>query len=184
MAKHTAEKAQGNGHDAAGGKKPGFSISESSRNALFALLAVLAIGAAAYVFFFSGPSDSPSDGSEFYASLVQSKSVAILYDVRDASQEQATAIFQCGVDIISKGRFAGKGLRNIACDSQGCLEMVTGSNGSNKMSFDTAKKEVSGAPYVLIKPGTAGYALYQRHMEIYISGNATDAKCDISATES
>jgi hypothetical protein len=89
------------------------------------------------------------------------------------------------VDMIYAGRFVGKTLANIACDGAGCIYTVTGANGSTQMSYDQAIKTISGAPYILIKPGKEpGYAFYQRHMEIYIGTNISGAKCDISATES
>lgn len=164
---------------------PPFRISERDRNAAFALLAIVALATAAYVFFLSEPYDPhSSDGSEFYSLLASAERVGLLYDVRGADDAQASAIYQCGVDMISKGRFVGKAQEFIACSSDGCLSAASTQNGSSRMTFEQAKKKVSQVPYILIKPGESGYQFFQRHMEIYIGkGNAGNATCDIAATE-
>jgi hypothetical protein len=172
-----AENAQGT-------PKPG--LSQRDRDALFALLAIAALGAAAYALFLSGQPDAPSpDGHEFYSLLIASQGATILYDVRGVEDDaQNSRIYQCGVDIISSGIFAGKSLYVIGCSEEGCLSMSGGSNGSNRMGIDQAKKEASSAPYILIKPGKSGYAFYQRHMEIMIASNLTEwTGCKITATE-
>lgn len=161
-------------------------LSENGRVAAFALLVLLAIGGAAYLFIFSEQPDSPSDGREFYYALRAADKVGILYDVRGGTDAQATAAYQCGVDIISKGRFAGKEIENIACDDSGCLAASSSSNGSSTMSFEQARKRLASVPYLLIKTGELpSYGFFLRHMEIVIgkdAGNGT--KCDIAATES
>jgi len=160
-------------------------LSEKDRQLLFAALVVAALGAAAYAFFLSTPEDKLSDGNEFYRLLSASGSAGFLYDVRGADQEQAQAIYQCGVDIISKGRLAGKALDNIACDETGCIAASTASNGTSRLTFEQAKRRLSSAPYIQIGPdAVSSYRFFQRHMEIYIgknTGNAT--RCDISAIE-
>lgn len=164
--------------------KPG--LSQRDRNALFALLAILALGAAAYALFFSGPQDALSpDGQEFYSRLVSSPRATILYDVRGVENDaQNSRIYQCGVDIISSGIFAGKQLNVIGCSEEGCLSMAGGYNGSSRMGIEQAKKEAAASPYILIKPGASGYAFYQRHMEISIASNLTEwTGCHITATE-
>ena len=166
----------------AAGKKPG--LSERDRNMLLGALAVVAICAAAYVIFFSGVPDNPADGSEFYARLESSGSVGLLYDVRGAQPEQASAIYQCGVDMISKGRFAGKSLEIIACESGNCIDSSPDRNGTRSVTYDEAVRTVSAFPYILIKPGTPSYKFFQKHMEISIGQNVTgNVTCDISATE-
>ena len=161
-------------------------LSENDRKAAFALLVLSALGAAAYVFFLSEPADLPSDGRELYYSLKGAGRVGILYDVRMGDDRQISAIYQCGVDIISKGRFAGIALENIACDASGCLSVSTERNGTDRMTYEQAKKRLSAMPYILIKPAdSSSYQLFQRHMEIDIGKNFTNAsRCDISATES
>lgn len=161
-------------------------LSENDRQALFAALVVVAALAAAYAFFFAQPPDAESDGQEFYYFLSGSDSAGIIYDVRLAQPGQSTAIYQCGVDIISKGRLAGKKLSNIACDSEGCISVSTEGNGTQKMGFEQAKLKLAGVPYLLITASDApGYKFFQRHMEIYIGKNASNAtRCDIAATES
>ena len=167
---------------AAAGKKPG--LSERDRNMLLGTLAIVAICAAAYVIFFSGVSDNPADGSEFYARLESSGSVGLLYDVRGAQPGQASAIYQCGVDMISKGRFAGKSLEIVACESGNCIDASPDRNGTRSVTYDEAVRTVSAFPYILIKPGEPSYKFFQRHMEISIGQNVTgNATCDISATE-
>ncbi|VVC02430.1 Uncharacterised protein [Candidatus Burarchaeum australiense] len=161
-------------------------LSENDRKACFALLVVLALGASAYALLISGPSDSPSDGQSFYYLLKGAAQVGILYDVRGAGSSQVTAAYQCGVDMISRGRFAGKALENIACDESGCLSASTGTNGTNRMTYEQAIRKFASEPYILIKTGEApSYQFFQRHMEITIgkgAGNGT--QCDIAATES
>lgn len=161
-------------------------LSENDRIAAFALLVLLAAGGAAYLFLFSEPSDLPSDGREFYYSLRAADKVGIIYDARGGTDAQVTSAYQCGVDIISKGRFVGKTLENIACDDTGCISAATTGNGTSRMTYDQAKKKLASAPYILIKTGEeSSYQFFQRHMEIVIgksAGNAT--KCDIAATES
>ncbi len=161
-------------------------LSENDRKAGFALLVLAALGAAAYVFFLSEPADLPSDGRELYYLLKNAGRAGILYDVRQGSEQQASAIYQCGVDIISKGRFAGIALENIACDESGCLSVSTERNGTSRMTYEQAKRKFSSIPYILIKPAdSSSYQLFQRHMEISIGKNFTNAsRCDISATES
>ncbi len=161
-------------------------LSENGRIVWFALLALLAIGGAAFLFVFSEPSDLPSDGREFYYSLRAADKVGIIYDARGGTEAQITATYQCGVDIISKGRFAGKTLENIACDQQGCISASTTGNGTSRMTYEQARKKLASVPYILIKTGEdSSYQFFMRHMEIVIGktvGNST--KCDIAATES
>jgi hypothetical protein len=185
-AKEGKNSAQGSQKAGASGvKKP--LLPESARKPLFALLALIAIGAAAYVLLMMPAQDSPADGSEFYARLVNSSNVAILCDVRGVTDDaQQSAIYQCRVDMISKGRFVGKTLVNIGCDSDGCISATAGTNGSNTLTYEQAQKEMSAMPYIIIKPSAqSGYSFYQRHMEIAIAPNITDwTGCDISAKES
>jgi hypothetical protein len=158
-------------------------LPETSRQILFAALVVLAL-ALALIAFFLPPQDSEADGSEFYLRLKNSPKVGFLFDTRGAEESQASAIYQCGVDIISRGRFANKTIEIIACSQEGCLSSSTDKNGTSKISFDEAVRRLSDIPYIAIKPGTPSYKFFQRHMEIMIgkdiSGNAT---CDIEATE-
>lgn len=159
--------------------KPKTGISENDRNAIVAVLAILALAAAAYVVLFSTPQDAPADGSGFYQMLTGSNSVGLFYDVRGADQAQASAIYQCGVDIIGKGRFAQKNLTVVSCNEKECVSI------SETLGFEQAQKKMENIPYVLIKPGESGYAFFQRHMEIYIGKNATgNSTCDIAAIES
>jgi hypothetical protein len=162
-------------------------LSEADKRALFALLAVVALCAIAYAAFAASQQDPPSDGSDFYLLLLDSQKVGLLYDARSPqSDAQQSAIYQCGIDMISKGRFAGKEVVNIGCDAAGCLYTTTGQNGSSRMPFSEAQKRLySEMPYILIKPGEGGYAFFKRHMEIYIPANVTPAAsyCDFSATE-
>ena len=159
--------------------KAGAGISENDRNAIVALLAILALFAASYALFFSAPQDAPADGSGFYQMLAGAGSVGLFYDVRGAGPEQASAIYQCGVDIIGKGRFAQKNLSIISCNEKECVSV------SETLGFEQAKRKMEAVPYILIKPGESGYAFYQRHLEIYIGKNATgNGTCDIAATES
>ncbi|MCX6770276.1 MAG: hypothetical protein NT051_06435 [Candidatus Micrarchaeota archaeon] len=172
-----------------GEKKNGsgsFRLSEGGKQALFAALVAIALLLAAYAVFLMPASDPRSeDGSEFYFLLRDSPTVGMLYDAREVTSGQAQSIYQCGVEMISKGRFAGKSLLIVACDSTGCESMSTSTNGSNRMTFEQAGKEMTAMPYVLIKPGESGYAFYKRHMEISIGKNVTgNINCDISATES
>ena len=178
----TDEAAKRGAKNAAGAP---FRISERDRNAAFALLAIVALAAAAYVLFLSEPYDPPSsDGREFYAGLTSASRVGLLYDVRGADDAQASAIYQCGVDMISKGRFVGKSQQILACDNSGCISSSPDTNGTNRLTFEQAKKKASQMPYILIKPGQSGYAFFQRHMEIYIGKGAEgNATCDIAATE-
>jgi hypothetical protein len=161
-------------------------LSENDRKAAFALLIILAVGASAYVFFIAGQQDSPSDGQNFYYLLKGAEKAGILYDVRGAGRMQVTAAYQCGVDMISKGRFAGKTLENIACDESGCLSASTGTNGTNRMTYEQAIRKFAAEPYIIIKTGEkSSYEFFQRHMEITIGKNAgNETKCDIAATES
>ncbi|MCX8197605.1 MAG: hypothetical protein N3F07_00185 [Candidatus Micrarchaeota archaeon] len=166
-------------------KKPEAPLSEDRKKMLFALLALAALAASAYVFLFSPKQDLPSDGREFYFLLQNSGKAAFLYDVRGAEGDQASAIYQCGVDIISKGRLAGKELTNIGCDENGCLASRPESNRTAKMSYEQALAEISSQPYILIKAGSPGYQFFQRHMEIRIGKEASEGvSCDISAVES
>ncbi len=165
------------------GKTSPFSmkLSEKDRNAALAVLALAAIFVAGYVLFFFESDPRSADGSEFYALLTKSEKVGFIYDVRGAEPLQASAIYQCGVDMIYAGRFAGREITNIACDEEGCLSSASG---STKISFDQAKRQLSGSPYIQVKPGEPGYAFFQKHMEIYIGKNVTgNTTCDIAATE-
>ncbi|MEM4634146.1 MAG: hypothetical protein QW275_03260 [Candidatus Anstonellaceae archaeon] len=159
-------------------------ISEKDRKAIFAVLALLAIALAAYVLLFQPNPDAPSqDGREFYFLLSNSDKVAFLYDVRDASEEQASAIYQCGVDIISKGRLAGKLVTNIGCSQEGCIAAKSEGNGTRRMGYEQALKEASSQPYFLIKAGEPGYKFFEKHMEITIGSTVEGSTCDIFATE-
>lgn len=162
-------------------------ISETSKKAAFAALALLAIGALCFALFFSEKPDLPAaDASQFYHSLSNSSTAGFLFDVRGATSDaQKSAIYQCGVDIISKGRLAQKTLLSIACDDSGCIYITSAANGSRKMPFSDAKLELSGIPYIYVLPGDKAPAFFERHMEIYIPENISgNVSCDISATES
>jgi len=177
-----ADCGKGNGE-----KKGGFSmmkLSERDRNFAVAAIVVLALALVAYVLISSAPNDTPSDGSEFYYLLSDAKTVGFLYDVRGAGDAQKPAIYQCGVDIIGRGRFVGKEIINIACDESGCLATSTEKNGSEEMGFDAARRKFSGTPYILITHGENGYRFFKRRMEIYIGAAGGNVTCDISATES
>ena len=168
--------------DAAPSKKP--VISERGRNLLFAILALAALCAAAYVLFLSTPQDREADGSEFYARLQSAERAGILYDVRGAQGDQASAIYQCGVDMIGKGRFAGKPLEIIACEDSGCIDSSTDRNGTSGILYDDARRKISSVPFILIKSGAPSYKFFERHMEIAIGANVSgNVSCDISATE-
>ncbi len=163
-------------------KKPG--LSGRDRNALFAALAVIALSATAYVLLFSAPQDREADGSEFYARLQTASAVGFLYDVRDAQGDQASAIYQCGVDIIGKGRFAGKTIDIAACDGSGCIYSSTSQNGTSRISYGEARAKISTVPYISIKAGEPAYKFFERHMEISLGENAAgNVSCDISASE-
>ncbi len=163
-------------------------LSEQNKQLLFAALAILAIGAAAYVFFLAEPPDNPSeDGRAFYYFVAGENKVGFLYDVRGADEKQISSIYQCGVDMISKGRFAGKTIFNIGCDENGCISTSSSANGSGSMDFEQAKRKLSGTPYFLVKPAeTSAYKLFERHMEIYVGKDFVAANgtplCDFSAT--
>src|SRR3989338_5999812 len=129
---------------------------------------------------------SERDRNAAFALLIVLAVGVIIYDVRGADQQQVTSAYQCGVDIISKGRFAGMALENIACDESGCLSASTEGNGTSQMTFEQAKRKLESIPYILIKTGESpSYSFFQRHMEIVIgkdTGNTT--QCDIVAKES
>jgi len=166
----------------AGPKKP--ALTDKDKNTLLAALAIVALAAAAYVLFLSEPSDSPSDGFEFVGYLANAESAAFLYDTRGADDGQTQAIYQCGVDLISKGIVAGKNLVNIGCDADGCLSTTSTGNGSSSLTYEQAKKKVSPMPYILIKPAQqSSFSFYQRHMEIHIGKNITNASsCSIKVS--
>ena len=162
-------------------------LSEKDKQALFVVLAVLAIVAVAYALFLTpAPDRRSADGSEFYFSLTNSSTVGFLFDVRGATADaQKSAIYQCGVNMISAGRFAGKTIETVACDGSGCIAASSSSNGSATMSFGEAQKAFSGMPYIYVLAGDGAPAFFMHHMEIYIPANITgNVTCDISATES
>jgi len=159
-------------------------LSERGKVLLFAALTLVALLLAAYIIFFPLLQDKAADGSEFYTRLQSADKVGILYDVRGAQGEQASAIYQCGVDMIGKGRFAGKSLEIIACEDNGCLSIATDVNGTNNLTFGEAKSKMSSMPYISISPGAPSYKFFERHMEISIGENVTgNSTCDISASE-
>jgi hypothetical protein len=182
-----AQKKNPNAHSE--GKKPpaaqakkAAGLPEGARNALFALLAIAAIGAAAYVFFILPSSDTPADGQEFLNLLVSSSQTGIIYDVRESvNDKQRTNIYQCGVDMIFKGRFVGKNLTVIACDIGGCLASLP-SGASKQMTYEQAQKEVSSMPYFIIKAGkSSSHQFFRRHMEITLGPEIANwTGCDIS----
>ena len=148
------------------------------------MLVAVALFAASYVIFFPPSPDNEADGSEFYARMAAADKVGLLYDARVAQGDQASAIYQCGVDMISKGRFVGKELENAACGQDGCIDSITGMNGTSRISFDEAQRRMSSKPYILIKAGAPSYKFFNRHMEISIGEDASgNVSCDISAIE-
>ena len=162
-------------------------LSDNNKQIALAVLAVLVIAVLAYALFIAPRPDLPTaDASQFYTSLVNSSTVGLLLDVRGATTDaQKSAIYQCGVDMISKGRFAGKTLVNIACDSTGCISASSASNASSTLTFDQAQQEFGSVPYIYIRAGTGAPEFFTHHMEIYIPANITgNVTCDISATES
>jgi len=156
--------------------------SEKTKQLAFILLVLLTLGLLFYVFFLLPPQDEPSeDGKEFYEKLIQSQKVAILFDARGINSEHAGLIYQCGVDMIYKGRFVGKQLESIACDDSGCISAQLGSNYSIKMTFEQALKKASNSPYILIKPGdVSSYKFFKNHLEIQIAP-AANGTCDLVA---
>jgi len=113
--------------------------------------------------------DSPSNEAAFNNFLAASPKVVLFYDLHNATNdEQNNAVYQRGVDLISSGKFAGKTLVNVACDSNGC------SDGTNALSYEQVLDSVSSVPYIIIKPGPhSGNAYFIRHMEIYIASEPT-----------
>lgn len=151
---------------------------------VFSLPAFLSVMLLVYVLFFTTPQDKEADGSEFYARLQSAERAGILYDVRGAQGDQASAIYQCGVDMIGKGRFAGKPLEIIACEDGGCIDSSTDRNGTSGIQYGEARRKISAVPFILIKPGEPAYKFFERHMEISIGANVSgNVSCDISATE-
>jgi len=156
-------------------------LSEKDRTYAFAALAIVALAAVAYVFFFSNSDSSVADAKPFYSLLLKSDKVGVIYDVRGTSDTQAQAIYQCGVNIISRGPFAGKELQIIGCNIDSCLSIIQGTNASSQMDYQSALSSLSGKPYVLVD-GAAESSLkyFQRHLQITLGRNVTSAGANCS----
>jgi len=156
-------------------------LSEKDRTTAFAVLAIVALAAVAYVFFFSNADSTASDAKPFYSLLINSDKVGILYDVRGTSDQQSQAIYQCGVNIISKGAFAGKELQVIGCDANGCLSSSQGTNSSSQMNYQSALSSLSGKPYILVDGDSeSGLKYFQKHLQITLGKDVTSAGADCS----
>lgn len=143
-------------------------LSENDRKAAFVLLALLAVAAAAYVIFFAAPSDSPSDWQHFVSSVATAQEAAVYMDARGADEAVTRRIYQCGADIILSGRelFGGRTMNVFACDSTGCFSATSSSNASNTLTSEQVMGKLRHQPYVLIKKGTPGTKVFERHVEI------------------
>ncbi|MCX6772425.1 MAG: hypothetical protein NTV88_01490 [Candidatus Micrarchaeota archaeon] len=160
-------------------------LSEKDKTTAFAVLAIVALAVVAYVFFFSNANatedKAAADAKPFYSLLVNSSKVGVLYDVRGADDAQAQSIYQCGVNIISKGAFAGKDLQVIGCDANGCLSSNQGNNSSSQMNYQQALSSLSGKPYILIDGASeSGLKYFQKHLQITLGKNVTSAGANCS----
>jgi len=143
-------------------------LQENDRKAAFALLALLAVAAAAYVTFFAAPADSPSDWQHFVSSVASAKETAVYMDARDADEAAARRIYQCGADIILSGRelFGGRAVNVFACDDTGCFSATSSSNATNTLTPEQVMGRLRNQPYILIKKGAPDTKIFERHVEI------------------
>jgi len=155
------------------GKKP--ALSERDRQALFALLAIAAIGLAAYVLFLAEPADAPSDMDTFVGKVLASPNAALFFDVRGASAEEARIVYQCGVDLAGGSLFGSKTLSTYACDDNECMSVNSAQNGSNTLTYEQVRKNLRTLPYLMIKSGAPSSKFFASHAELTIdsSFNAT-----------
>ena len=75
------------------GSFPPIRLSERSRQALFALLAIFAIGLVSYVILFAEPKDTPADIDTFVGTVLGSPSVSLFFDMRDTAQDDTSRIY-------------------------------------------------------------------------------------------
>ena len=164
---------------AAGGATfPSIKLSERDRQAGFVLLALLALGLAAYVLFFTPPSDTPSDMETFVGRVIGANNVSLLMDARGANQESARIVFQCGVDIAGGSLFGSKTVTSYACDNDGCISATSASNGSNTLTYEQVQKKLSAAPYVLVRAGVPSTKFFLNHAEITLD-ETFNASCKL-----
>jgi len=149
----------------------GIRLSDSDRKAGLALLALLAVALVAYVFLFAEPQDAPSDMDTFVGHVLSAQSVALFYDVRGASPDAATKVFQCGVDINSGSLFGSKQITTYACDDSGCISASSAANGSSTLTYDTVRKKLRGTPYILLRAGAPSTSFFANHAEIAIDSS-------------
>lgn len=150
------------------GMFPSIKLSESDRQAGFALLAVAAIALVAYVVFLAPPSDTPSDMDTFVGRVLGAPSVSLFFDMRNTPPEAASKIYQCGVDIAGGSLFGSKKVTTYACDNSGCISANSASNGSTTLTYDQVQKKLLEAPYILVQGGTPSTKFFLHHAEITV----------------
>jgi len=158
----------GNAAAAAKGAIPAIRLSERDRRAAFALLAVLAAGLAAYVLFLAEPADPEADIDTFMGSVLSSQSVALFFDMRGSQPEDASRIYQCGVDIAGGSLFGSKTVSTYACDDSECIFANSAQNGSGRLTYEQVKMSLRGVPYILVRGGAPSTKFFSRHAEITV----------------
>lgn len=153
-------------------------LSEKSKQAAFALLALCAAAVALYALLFSEPADKPSDLEGFVASVVSSPSIGLFMDARGASQATAKTLYQCGTDIAGGKLFGSHQVETYGCDDSGCLSTSSSGNGSTKLTYEQAKRKLRGLPYVAVMAGKPSTLFFERHIEIRLD-NSFNGTCRI-----
>jgi hypothetical protein len=140
--------------------------------AAFALLAICAILAAAYVLFLRAPSSASAPAKEgidaFYNSVSKSDSVSVFFDLRGAEASSTGKVYQCGVDMVSGPLFGSRKVYSYACDDSGCISANSGSNSTGNLTYQQVLSSIQKGPYAILKYGAPSTKFYETHMEISV----------------
>lgn len=151
------------------GQAGGFS--ERDRNALFALLVIAALAAAAYVLFFVQQTDRPSTLEGFVSNAANSSQLGLFMDARGADFATARVLYQCGTDLAGGKLFGSHIVETYGCDDTSCLHTSSTGNGSEGLTYDQTLSKLRSIPYVEVAQGSPRTLFFERHMEIYLDSS-------------
>ena len=160
-------------------------ISEKDRTSAFAVLAIVALAAVAYVFFLSVPAqqDKASDWQHFVSYVDTANQTAVFMDARGADADTARKIYQCGADLLITGRnlFGSKTLNTLGCDDTGCFYGQSTANASGSITLDNLEKQLASQPYILVKKGAPNAKIFEHHVEITLDQSYSQS-CSFNVT--
>jgi len=118
--------------------------------------------------------------SVFMKNLVDSKSVAIVMDIRGLDADNARKVLQCGTNLAGSQLFVGKDLSNYACDDSGCLTAEQGSSKQTMLAYADLEDRIAGKTVFYVKGGSPDNPRFTATRSTIIVGSSFEGNCRIT----